>query len=254
MDALVDLSFATALVFARAGGVIMLMPGVGDPGVPARIRLAFALLLALAAGPALSPELPAIPADPWGLAMLFGGETLVGLAFGALARLVLSAVSIAGYVMGMQSGLGMAQAFDPAQNQSGALFSIFLNLTAVTLIFVTDLHHLLIGGIRGSYGLVPAGAIGLGGGFAGDFAEFALSASADAIALAIRMAAPILVFSLVFNAAFGVLNKLMPQAQVFFIAMPAGVILSLAALSSVLGMIMLVFLTALEEHARLIAG
>ena len=43
-----DEVWRAALVFARIGAIVLLLPGVGESYVPPRIRLAFALLLALA--------------------------------------------------------------------------------------------------------------------------------------------------------------------------------------------------------------
>ena len=49
------------LVFARVGGAIMLIPGLGDFRVPARVRLLFALILSALVVGNVADVLPATP-------------------------------------------------------------------------------------------------------------------------------------------------------------------------------------------------
>ncbi|MCG8440539.1 MAG: flagellar type III secretion system protein FliR [Caulobacterales bacterium] len=243
--ALSETAFAAGLVFARVGGLVMLAPGFGEPGVPMRMRLAFALMLALAVGPVVAPDLPPMPAQPIGLAGLVITELLIGLAIGGIARFFFAALAVAGQIIGMQSGLAMAQNFDPTIGQQGAVFGAFLNVTGLAMLFALDLHHLFLQGIGGSYAALAPGTVFP----SGDFAELALGALADAFTLGAQLAAPVFVFGLVFYAGMGVLSRLMPQAQVFFIAMPATVLMSIAILAATIGAIMLMWTAQLESFA-----
>jgi len=132
LDDYVNTAFAAFIVFARVGSMMMLLPGVAEPGVPPRARLGLALLVSLAIAPSLSSAVPAMPAEPMPLAGLIITEVLLGLAFGAVLRMLLAAISVAGQVISMQTGLAMAMAFDPTQGTQAAIFSAFLNVTAIT--------------------------------------------------------------------------------------------------------------------------
>lgn len=246
MEGLVEVAFATGIVFARVGAFVMVIPGFADPGPPPRIRLAFALALSLALGPALGPYTPSVPDAPAALAALICGEALIGLAFGALVRLFLAALSVAGQVAGLQIGLAMAQAFDPAQGHSGALLSGFLSLAGVALLFAFDLHHVFLEGLRGGYALIPPGQIPA----LGDLADISLGVVADAFEIGVRMVAPLIVFGLVFYIGVGVLSKMMPQAQVFFALQPAVVIAGLAVFAMTIGGALLVWVNAVDAFAR----
>ena len=213
------LIYAAGLIFARLGAILMLMPSMGEPSIPPRIRLAFALLFALALGPVIAPSLPPMPDQPMMLIGLVVSELLIGLMIGAISRMLLTAAAIAGQVIGMQSGLAMAQSFDPTQGQQGALMGAFLNLLFIALIFATNLHHLLFQAARGSYMVFPAGEIPL----VADAAQWALDTFIDAFRIGVQIAAPLIVFGLIFYLALGVLSRLMPQAQIFFIAMPSNI-------------------------------
>lgn len=240
-----ELVFAGGLVFARIGSILMLMPGFGEPSIPVRIRLAFALLVCVVVGPVIAPRLPAMPEQPLMLAGLVMSEVIVGLMIGAVARIFMSAAAVAGQVIGMQSGLAMAQSFDPSQGQQGALVATFLNLTFLLLLFATNIHHLLLEMMVNSYAVFDAGRMPS----LADGAEWALEAFIDAFRIGVQLAAPLIVFGLIFYLALGVLSRLMPQVQIFFIAMPSNIMVGLFILTIALGAMAAVWLERMQRFA-----
>tara|TARA_A100001391_G_scaffold115281_1_gene77923 strand:- start:1487 stop:2239 length:753 start_codon:yes stop_codon:yes gene_type:complete len=240
-----ELVFAGGLVFARIGAILMLMPGFGEPSIPMRIRLSFALLVCVVLGPVIAPRLPALPEQPLMLAGLVMGEVITGLMIGAVARIFMSAAAVAGQVIGMQSGLAMAQSFDPSQGQQGALVATLLNLTFLLLLFATNTHHLLLAMMVNSYDVFDAGQMPS----MADGAQWALNAFIDAFNIGVQLAAPLIVFGLVFYLALGVLSRLMPQAQIFFIAMPSNIIVGLFILTISLGAMSAVWLERMQRFA-----
>jgi flagellar biosynthetic protein FliR len=240
-----ELVFAGGLVFARIGAILMLLPGFGEPSIPMRIRLSFALLVCVVVGPVIAPMLPAMPERPLMLAGLVMGEVIVGLMIGAVARIFMAVAAIAGQVIGMQSGLAMAQSFDPSQGQQGALVATFLNLTFLLLLFATNIHHLLLEMMVNSYAVFEAGQMPS----LADAAEWALEAFIDAFRIGVQLAAPLIVFGLTFYLALGVLSRLMPQAQIFFIAMPSNIMVGLFILTIALGAMSAVWLERMQRFA-----
>jgi flagellar biosynthetic protein FliR len=240
-----ELVFAGGLVFARIGAILILMPGFGEPSIPMRIRLSFALLVCVVLGPVIAPRLPALPEQPLMLAGLVMGEVITGLMIGAVARIFMSAAAVAGQVIGMQSGLAMAQSFDPSQGQQGALVATLLNLTFLLLLFATNTHHLLLAMMVNSYDVFDAGQMPS----MADGAQWALNAFIDAFNIGVQLAAPLIVFGLIFYLALGVLSRLMPQAQIFFIAMPSNIIVGLFILTISLGAMSAVWLERMQRFA-----
>jgi flagellar biosynthesis protein FliR len=234
-----------AAVFARVGAMMMTAPAFGDFTIPARVRLAIALGLTLALAPTVAPGVPAPPAgDAFALLLLIGGETLIGLFLGLFARAIAAALNVAGEVIALQMGLSLSQIFDPTQDVQGAIVGGFLAILGATMIFATDAHHLLIAALRDSYGLLaPGGAIVFG-----DAASALIGAVSTAFSLGVRLAAPFIVFGLVFYAGAGVLNRLMPQAQVFFMLMPANLVVGLMLLMLTTGLIMTAFLERFDAE------
>lgn len=237
--------FAAGLVFARLGAILMLMPGFGEPSIPAQIRLAFAFLVCLMLGPIIAPTLPPMPAQPMMLAGLVVTEVLIGLMIGAMARIFMATAAIAGQIISMQSGLAMAQSFDPSQGTQGAIMSTFLNLVFIALLFTTNLHHLLLRAAHDSYALFSPGDMPP----MTDVGLWAVEAFIDAFRIAVQLAAPLIVYGLIFYLALGVLSRLMPQLQIFFIAMPANIMVGLFIIAIALGTMSAVWLDRMQRFA-----
>jgi flagellar biosynthetic protein FliR len=229
------------LIFARIGTMVMLMPGFGERSVPVRIRLSVAVLLTLMYFPLVSGNYKVDTAIPAMLTAL-AGELAVGLVVGGTGRMLMSGLSTAGTVIANQLGLAAVLTTDPTQGGQGAVFSGFLSLLAVTLIFATDVHHLVLAALFDSYKFFAPGTMP----FTGDAAKLILDTIAGAFKIAIQISAPFLLFGLIFNAGLGVLGKLMPQMQVFFIAMPVTIVLGLVLFALVMGALMGVYMDYLK--------
>jgi flagellar biosynthesis protein FliR len=244
----IDISFLPAiaaaflLTFARVGAMVMLLPGVGELNVPSRVRLTIALVLTAILLPAhqkaYAVDLKAIGPV---LVILFQ-ELLVGAVLGLTARLAISALQVAGSVVAQQLGLGFVTAVDPTQNQQGLLVGNFLSVLGVTLIFATDLHHLVIAAMNDSYTIFQPGEMPI----VGDIAQHVTRVIATSFRIGIQLSAPFLVFGLLFNLGLGVLSRLMPQMQVFFIGLPLSILLGFLLLVLVIGAMMGTFVGYLE--------
>ena len=237
-------SYATAaqvyvggLVFARVGAMVMLMPGIGDNSVPPRIRLAFALLMAMLLAPLVQKTVGAVPTTVGGLWGQVIHEILIGLMIGSVLKLFFTAMSTAGEIVSMQTTLSFAQSTNPSMGQSSTAVSTFLSMLGLTLIMATDMHHLFIGAIVKSYDIFPfTRAVPIN-----DAATLAVRTVADSFSLGVQLAAPVIVFSLVFNLAVGLVGRVMPSFQIFFVASPLSVILGLSLLALSLGGIAMVW-------------
>jgi flagellar biosynthesis protein FliR len=244
----IDVSFLPALaaafllVFARIGTMLMLLPGLGELSVPPRMRLSAALALAILIMPLhrdayridLTQLTPALT--------MLGEELLIGALLGLTARLTIGALQVTGSIVAQQLGLGFVTAVDPTQGQQGVLVGNFLTMTGVMLVFATDLHYLAISAIDDSYTLFAPGAVP----FSGDMAAHITLIMAGAFRIGVQLSAPFLVFGLLFNLGLGILSRLMPQMQVFFVGLPLSILGGLILLIVVLGAMMVTFLGHVE--------
>lgn len=241
---------AFVLILARVGALVMLLPALGEENVSPRFRLSIAVLLSFVFWPFARPLYVVDANDPVRMIGLALSEVGVGLALGLVGRFVMSALSVAGNVIANQLGLGFVMTVDPTQGQQGAIMGAFLTLTGVALIFATDLHHLVIMAIAASYEAFRPGAFP----DTGDAAKLAIDSAASAFKIGVQLSAPFLVFGLIFNLGLGVLSRLMPQLQVFFVAAPLSLIAGFALLALVIGVLMGVFLEGVGDTLRLLMG
>lgn len=245
----IDVSFLPALTaaflltFARMGTMIMLLPGIGEMTIPAQVRLTMALVLTALLLPQHEKAYAVDLTNLGPVLTMLIQEIMVGAILGMTARLAISALQVAGAVIAQQLGLGFVTAVDPTQNQQGVLVGNFLSVLGITLIFATDLHYLVIAALNDSYRIFAPGQMPL----VGDVAQHMVKVIATAFRIGVQLAAPFLVFGLLFNVGLGVLSRLMPQMQVYFIGMPLSILLGLLLLMLVIGAMMGTFVGYMEN-------
>jgi flagellar biosynthetic protein FliR len=241
-------AFGLTVVLARVGAALMVLPGIGDSYVSPRVRLMLAFAIALVLLPVLGAGLPAMPQSPLMLAALIAGEVIVGLFIGLTARLLLIAVDVAGMIVSFQLSLANAAIFNPGVAQQSSLVGTFLTTLALVLIFAADLHHAMLGAIVDSYAVMPVGRLPQ----AGDLALAMTRLVGTSFSIGVRIAAPFLVVGIIFQLGLGLLARLMPQVQIFFIAVPMQVMLGLVVAAITLSAGMLLWLGAFAEGLALV--
>lgn len=218
--------FAFILTFVRVGTAVMIMPGIGDSFVSNRVRLHFALALSLVLFPLLRPYMPAYIPSTIALFPMIIAEFIIGLFFGTVTRIFMTALDTAGMVVSVQSGLGSAQVFNPGLATQGSLLGAFLSVTGVVLLFATNLHHILFMGLVESYQYFPVGVIPEAGGMS----ELMARVISSAFAVGIKVATPFIILTMLIYVGMGAMSRVMPQIQVFLIALPLQILLSVMLL------------------------
>ncbi|UEM20177.1 flagellar biosynthetic protein FliR [Skermanella mucosa] len=242
-EALTGQIYAFMVIFSRLGTAFMLLPGFGDAYVSARIRLLLALAITVVVQPILMPMLPPVPAGSLGMTVLIVKEGFIGVFLGTITRLLTAALDTAGTLISMQIGLSNAFMFNPALASQGTLIGAYMGYIGVVLLFVTDLDHLLILAVVGSYEVfVPGAALPMG-----DFAEMTTKMVGQSFAIGAQMAAPFLAVGIMFNLAVGLLQKMMPQFQAFAVIMGGQVALGLALFAIVISATMLFWLRTVQD-------
>ena len=244
LDSLITTSvFNIMLVFTRLGFILMLVPGFGAAYVTPRVRLVIAMGLSLIIAPVVAPTLPPQPDSASLLILLLVSEVLIGTFIALVVLLIHAALHVGGTSIGFASGLMNAQAFDPTTAQSGALVLQFLTLLALVLMFALDLHHLMIRAIVESYALFPPGVLPP----MGDFVAFGTRTLVESWHIGWQLSAPMVLFTIIFYTSMGLMARLMPQFNVFFVSLPLKVLLGMAILFLMVPAVMLVFLSYFED-------
>lgn len=229
--------FAILMVFCRIGGAMMLIPGIGETYIPAQMRLILALGLSLVVAPLVAGTIVA-PASAAGVVRLIAFELIIGLYLGVVARILLLTLDTAGRIISFSIGLANAEVFNPQIATQGSLPGFFLLTIGTLLLLIADMHHLMIRALIDSYTMFPAGnALPLG-----DFSEAISRLASESFRVALQLSAPFLVLSFLFYLGLGVMARLMPQLQIFFVGLPIQVLMGVFILSAVLSGALALFL------------
>jgi flagellar biosynthesis protein FliR len=208
----------TFLLFCRIGGCLMVMPGFASPRIPMQVRLFLAVSVTLALAPILLPSVTSEFRSPpvAQIAQMIVSETLIGTVIGLMGRIFLFALQFMG--VATASLVGFSGMGDPPIDESEPVPAVatLLTLTATVVLFLTGLHLEILRAIVASYSVIGVSDL-----FDPRFALSKLTdTSSDAFFLVAQLASPFLVYSLVINFLFGIMNKLSPQIPVYFISFP----------------------------------
>lgn len=235
------------LVFARLGSAVMLLPGWGDGGVPVRVRLVLALALTVVLAPVVGGSYGEVADDRILLRLLFG-ELAIGLFLGLAARTLVAALHLGGSMAALESGFAAAGLFDPREGTQGTVLSSFFAVAGITALFASGFDHLLVLLLAESWRLLPPG------GLPPRPSLEALVALGSAMwRTALALAAPVLAVSLITQLGAGLVNRLVPGIQVFFVILPAQLLLTLGALALSLATAMAVFVRGVPAGLDLLA-
>jgi flagellar biosynthesis protein FliR len=240
----IDVSFLPALaaafllIFARTGTMMMLLPGIGEQGISPRMRLTAALILAAVLVPLHRQDYHLVAGTLGPALVLVVEEIIIGAVLGISARLTISALDLAGAIIAQALGLGFVTAVDPSQGEQSMIIGNFLTMLAITLFFATDMHYLVLAALNDSYTLFAPGEVPS----TGDVAALVTKVTAGAFRIGVQLSAPFMVYALLFNIGLGVLSRLMPAMQVYFLALPASILIGFLFLLLLLGAMMGLFL------------
>ncbi|GAB4165314.1 MAG: flagellar biosynthetic protein FliR [Rickettsiaceae bacterium] len=212
--------FQFMLVFARLGTAFSRFPAIGAPYIFSRGKLALALTVSFVMIPILQPYLPKY-SDNFAINIGYLAiEILIGLIISIAANIYFQSLHFVGQIISMQSGLGAAAFFDPLQKSQVAIFSNFMLLVAIVFIFATNTHFIFIQAVADSYIKFPPGEV-VDSGDLGRFVAFVVN---DSFILSFKIVSPFLVVALAIMTGSGMLARLMPNLQVFFVITPAQIL------------------------------
>lgn len=234
---IVDQIYVYLIVLARIGGALFIMPGFGDASVSRNIRVYIALSMTLVLFPILSQFIPPAPANPFDLAILIITELIVGIFLGVMARTIMSALSMCSYIVAHSTQLINAFVFNPQISAQSTVIGSLFALIGLLFLFISNLHHMLLLGVVNSYGLfVPGVPI-----IQGDFVHILSETLNKSMQIGLYLAAPFIIVSLMVYFTLGLIARLTPQIQVFFLAMPIKILVGFTTLMGVLAIMFRLF-------------
>ncbi|MCL4559589.1 MAG: flagellar biosynthetic protein FliR [Chloroflexi bacterium] len=214
------------LVLTRILAMIIYIPMLGGQVVPAQVRIGLGVLLSAI----LIPWQP-LPADApapelFGFGIAIGRELLIGSLAGFAGALTFGAVQIAGETMGLGSGFGSGRILNPTIESSGSALDQLFVMVAMLLFLVLNGHHLFLAAVQRTFILLPVNSA-----LPAFNADRLIGLTAQLITAGVQMALPVIGALLLTDLTLGLLARVAPQVQVFFLGLPMKVAVGMVALS-----------------------
>lgn len=228
--------------FIRTLALFTALPVLGQRLVPARLRIALAFFITIAAQPTL-PAMPVIPLDSAAAFPAILQQVLIGLTLGFAVRIVFAAVEYAGELVGLQMGLNFAAFFDPLSGGTATAVSRFFGTTVALLFIIINGHLLVISAVVQSFNVFPVGPEP----FAFLRATLPQAWGAEVFRLGLWIALPLVAMLLFVNLVLGVISRVAQQMNVFSIGFPITVGVGLVGVLLTLPMMQVPFTMALER-------
>ncbi|WP_207062439.1 flagellar biosynthetic protein FliR [Motiliproteus sp. SC1-56] len=235
----------------RIAAFFMVVPMIGTQLVPARVRLTFALVVALVVAPLL-PPMPVVEGLSFGIVVIVAQQLLIGFALGFMVQVFFHIFVLAGQLISTQMGLGFASVSDPSNGVSVVVVSQFYLMLTMMLFLSMNGHLVLVDVIVDSFRVIPVGMEGMGS------ASLWMLASTGGwmFASALVLALPALIALLIVNFAFGIMTKASPQLNIFAIGFPFtmlfGLFITWVALAGFLGQYQVLAEAVMEQVAELL--
>jgi flagellar biosynthetic protein FliR len=214
-----------ALIMARVMSIVLLVPFLGGKNAPTEVKMGVGITLTLIIWPtALSNLSGPIPLTPIGFLLMMMKETFVGLVIGFVASKVFYVVEIAGQLIDILRGANQIQLQVPEIEERSSAFGAMQFQLLLTVFLALDLHHPFFDSLFESYRVIPLNDWPrFRAGFE-PFVDATAHITAEVIGIAVMMAMPIGIVTLTIEAAFGLMNRVAPQINAYFMAMPAKVL------------------------------
>lgn len=210
----IDIVIKFLLIFFRITGVISLCPLFGDRAFPTTARIALGIFFALLLYPTISP--PAVSMNFSSIILAIAKETMIGITIGLAVLLIFIGTQLAGEVMGYQMGMWLAEIYEPQFGQETPIIGHFIYLFAIMLFVVTNAHLFVLKGLRESFSILPLAEFHFSSALHSEFIRL----GSNVFKLGFQIGAPIIGVLLLVTLAMGIIARIIPEMNVFFVAIP----------------------------------
>ena len=214
------------LVGARVSALMVFAPFFASATIAPRIKAGFTVVLTALLYPAVAGDLPTLSgARGWQIA---GGEFLVGLIMGITLQFVFEGVELAGQVVGFQVGHSLANLINPLADAETPILANFYQAVALLIFLQMDVHHWVLRGLAKSFQYCPPGMVVANP----VMAEQVWRAAGGMLVMAVQIAIPTLLATILIDISLGFLGRASPQLPVLFVGIS---VKSVVALLVVMG-------------------
>jgi len=217
------------LIFVRIATAFFAAPVMGHTSIPALVKIFLGFIISYMVLLTIDKSTVKIEVSLWFLAANAAKEILSGLLLGFMLHIVFFGVSFAGSLIGFDLGLSMAETFNPMEEGQGNVIGELIYFAAILIFFLIDGHHYLIRGLVYSFSVIPIGKFTV----TAPVLQLLTKYSSMVFIIAVKIASPIMVSFFLITIAEGIIARVIPQMQVFFVTQPLKIGIGLLFLTAV---------------------
>jgi flagellar biosynthetic protein FliR len=214
------------LLSARIGALLLMTPLLYAASMPLLVRMLITLGLACVIALPFAGTPAATSYEIGALLQAFLREVTIGATLGLGVLMAFAGFALAGRLVDVQIGFGIAQVFDPTTRTRMPVLSSIFALFAAVFFFLVNGHHALLRGIAYSVERFPVGQ----GASLAAAAEPLTREAAALFSLGFALAAPVVLGLLLVDFALGVISRNLPQMNMLVLGVPVKIIAGLLAL------------------------
>jgi flagellar biosynthetic protein FliR len=203
-------------IYFRVAAVLFFAPFFGSAQVPARLKVALALVFSVALYPLVPAGAFHRSSGLFDLVIAVFTELTIGLAIAYAVQLIFAAVQLAGTVVDFQMGFGVVNVIDPQTQSQVSITAQFHNIIAVLFFLAINGHHILIGALVDSFALINPSRID----FSSLTPEFIMKIFSATFIVAVKIAAPMMAVLFFLSVGLGLVARTVPQMNVFIVGFP----------------------------------
>lgn len=232
------------LIFIRISTALISSPVFGSKVIPTLPKIFLSIVLAYIVY--LTIDRSSLSSVPTGymLVVLSIKEAITGLVIGFMLQFVFWGVSYAGTLIGFDMGLTMAEVFNPSEEQSNNVVGEFLYYGALMMFFMINGHHYIISSLKYSFSVIPLGKFTI----TKPVYDLIVIYSASVFVIAVKIASPIMVSFFLINIAEGILARIIPNMQVFFVTQPLKIGVGILMMGAITPLYIYVIKNLLQDY------
>ncbi len=215
------------LIFFRVAGIIFMAPILNMKNIPVFLKILFSFACAVMFFTFRINQNTVYIFSILQLTIAIAAEIIIGFIIGYISQLVFTAVAIGGQLLGVQTGLGLANILDPIDNSHSSILTNLLNIFAIMIFLSINGLNWFFEALSMSFHTIPIGNIHA----SPKILMIVLTSFNTLFISGIKIAAPIMGTVLILDAALGILSRIVPQIEIFILSFPfkiAGGLLILA--------------------------
>jgi len=244
----VDQVLSLLVIMTRVGPLLFFMPVIGSRNVPPQLKILLTLMTGLILLPIVTVDATVLNGPILGFVVLVTVEVLLGTILALFARCVFAAVELAGQMVGIQMGMGMAGVMDPQFGTQLSPVGMLWNITAILIFLSINGHHMFFSTIAESFSWLTPGSITL------TQATFngVIQGVGHMFVLAVKIMAPTSAALFFSHVAMGIIAKTVPQIPILIVGLPMNIAVGLIFAGLSLGYFLPLMVNNFAMLARLL--